>query len=485
MSYSKNIEKYNLIFNILERNDNINYIKKNISKISLLKKKYIFIEYVFIDFLLLKKKYIFSNSKLNKTNLFIFYTNKKYNKKYDYSFIPLFPMLLKKDNHLLFIITPMQLEIMDLFNSKQFEKEFYFKSQHYYNAIISNVLITNDNFKNFSIQLIENKINDINNFNLNYLKKHKQGWLSEYTKENIKYVINEFKPKVMVELGSWLGLSTKYIKSLDKDISLYCFDKFQNVLHTSYEFNKYNPLDNFYFNIPRIETFYKNMEDYDNLYTVIGDIDINKILLLFRQKNINVDVFFIDFEKKTFFLNLIINNILKEFPEAIIIGDDLVFDSVKKSIYLQMTQNKRYYGISEESYILSNKMLKNYEHVFHKNIFKKNKNKKILNNVILQIQKNNIYINDNKKYHKKFILKTLEYGKFELFLQFCKYFRIDLNSFDIFKVQTPYHILCKYLRIFNKKKILFKFYEYQKIEPKKDQFLLEPKDYLNYDISIS
>jgi len=461
MLYSKNIEKYNLIFNILQRDDNINYIKKYIYKISLLEKNEIFIKYIFIDFLFKKK---ISINKINKTNLFIIYTNKNYEQTYNYSFIPLFPMILKENNNLLFIITPMALEIMDLFHSKQFEKEFYFKTQYYYNAIISNFSITNNHFKNFSIEIEENKINNINNFNLNYLKKHKQGWLSEYTKENIKYVMNEFKPKVMVELGSWLGLSTEYIKSLDKNknIDLYCFDKFQNILHTPYKFNKYNPLDKFYFNVPRIETFYKNMEDYDNIYTVIGNIDIKKILKLFKQKNINVDVFFIDFEKKTFCLNFIINNILQYFPEAIIIGDDLVFDSVKKSVYTLMIQNKMYYGILEESYILSNKMLKNYEHILQKKMSKKSKKENIVNNIILQIQKNNIYINNDKKYHKIFILKTLEYGKFKLLLQFCKLFKIDLNSFHFFKVQTPNHILCKYLRIFKKKNCFIYFLNIKK-----------------------
>ena len=213
--------------------------------------------------------------------------------------------------------------------------------------------------------------NSVTNFQNCY-----HGWLSKSTKLNLKYAIQTFKPKNILELGSWFGKSASYMINLMPDSNFYFFDKFQNICKSPYKIEKFNVLDKFYFTYPRFETFYKNITDLN--YT--GDIyairnNAFDSLDMLKKYNIEVNMIFIDFCKKTDELITFLNKCIKIYPNAIIVGDDYVFDTVKQALFEFISQNKYYIGLLPESYILSPNKLEKYNELYKKFSKKDDKDK--------------------------------------------------------------------------------------------------------------
>jgi len=199
-----------------------------------------------------------------------------------------------------------------------------------------------------------------------HLSPLEQGWLDINTKINLEYAIKKFKPKIIAELGSWLGTSTNFMSKLCKNTTIYAFDSYQPIIFSPYSKNnnKYNPNNNFYFNVPRIETFAANLKKYkhkDNkIYTFQKYFSIEEVIELFLKYKIKVDMFYIDFEKKTKPLLNILELIMKNFPDAVIVGDDYGGESVQQAIEKLMIKINTYsknIGITDSSYIISNVVL--------------------------------------------------------------------------------------------------------------------------------
>lgn len=491
-TYLKNINN-DLIFNITSyRTDNKEYIKKNIKKASKIKPKKII--YIKLDSNI--NKFINDSLKDNNFDVIVIYSDKKF--EYKYNFTPLYPILINKNDNKVFILTHIQAELLNGFNKDCVKKEdysddFIYRCTKIYGGLISNKSIkylyfkkTLEGFKELYRKSIFKRFNINNIKNTNHLIKHEQGWLSDSTKNNLIYAIKKFKPKVIVEFGTWFGSSSKLIKQTDPNSVLFCFDSFQPVLHTSYPIKKYHPLDEFYFSIPRIETFHKNMESFDKIYSVVGNIEIDDVIKMLIDNKINVDLFFIDFEKKTYKLNKIITSLLNNFPNCNIVGDDFGFDSVKESIYTQLLILNRKVAFSKESYIISNEIMNDYIPYLKENLSKEKKSENILKFVNEKIFNSNIKSIIKKEHIKAFINKCLELGNFSLLLRFFEYNKIDLNSIEYtINKMTLFHSICKYLNIYDSKKKIHEFYKYQKPEKKKDLFLLTYEDYLNYKININ
>jgi predicted O-methyltransferase YrrM len=60
---------------------------------------------------------------------------------------------------------------------------------------------------------------------INVLPQNMDGWFTKENSESLRQLITEHQPKVIVELGSWLGLSTIFMaKLLDDNGKLYAID---------------------------------------------------------------------------------------------------------------------------------------------------------------------------------------------------------------------------------------------------------------------
>ena len=296
------------------------------------------------------------------------------------------------------------------------------------------------------------------------------GWMSGDTLSNLKYVLSEFRPKNIIELGSWYGKSSSFIKShVSEDANLYCCDKFQSIYKSNYGFWKFSPLDYFYMNYSRYECFYKKMSSFKNVWMVNGDIFKN--IELFYKYKIPVDMIFIDFLKKKFPLINFLQKLTNYFPKAIIVGDDYVFKTVKEALLYYLTKNDKYTGILEESYIISPFKLNNYSKIYKENMLLKNKK-------------------DTNPY--KLVIKSINSNLIEETLDLCKKLKVDLNKqLSIHNKNTLYHliaIMIKNIYSDNEDKINEKlklFYEYQLPSYIYNDLLLTYKDYIKYNINFS
>lgn len=293
------------------------------------------------------------------------------------------------------------------------------------------------------------------------------GWLSKDTAYNLKYALNHFKPKTVLELGSWLGKSAHYMKTLSPNITLYCYDKFQNVCLTPYSYNDPTPLDRFYFNFLRYETFWSNMNKFDNVYAI--QEDAYKSLDMMDPKKI--EMIYIDFIKSETKLMKFLERIFKLFPDTVIVGDDFVFETVKKAFKKELTLYKKYVGILDESYIISPRPLTKEYYSEYKND-------------ITNEAKKNPYL-ETTTYLSK--------GKFPLAIRTVKKHKLDLNkNKDEFTLNnTLYHEFVMKAKDHlqsptpdNLNTLLQPLYDYQAPKLVYNVLLLTYKDYLEHDIDF-
>lgn len=488
-TYSRKLNK--LYFNILKkRNDNIQYIKKNIAMISDIKPTNIL--YYKLDNNI--NKHI-NNILDTDFDILVIYSNEKIDYKFD--FVPLYPIYLEYNNNKMFILSSLQVESLNGFNvycsdEKEFYNDFIYRSRIQYGAIISNKNNIKPSFFELTMSGFKEKYRKgiLANYkihkcrNISYIVPYDHGWMATGTRNSLEYGLKKFKPKVVVELGTWLGTSSKFMKDTDPNIKLYCFDIFQPILDTQYKFKKYNPMDKFYFNIPRLETFNRNMGDHKDVYAIKTSIDIDEVISLFKNNKVQVDIFYIDFEKNPDKLNRVIMKLTNSFPNSTIIGDDLICGNTKQCIFNQLLSSNKKFALSENSYIISSQIMKDYLEIVKKEMGKaKNYNK--MEEIFISKIMNNIISNIDQNYFRLFIEICLKNKRYYLLLKFFKNYKIDLNSKKYFigdNKNTIYHVICREIRKMKLTNIINLFTSYQKINNDFNLLLLTPTDYLKYDI---
>jgi hypothetical protein len=261
------------------------------------------------------------------------------------------------------------------------------------------------------------------------------GWFNTSTKLCLQYILKNFKYKYIVELGSWLGKSAKFIlKTAAPGSKLYCFDKFQDIVQSPYDEDAYiekkNSIQNlskFYIHTPRFETFCKNVSDtlleikeQNSCYTI--STNITNFIKILKKQNILADIVFIDAIKKKIHLIEIIYKIYEYNPEVVIVGDDYIYKSVQQAINeIRINSPNLNIYITAESYIITKHCLqknkidtyinkyyypaqgqhnRNYEIILHHLTITKNykKIKNILTNQPINIYKQLPEYNNNSLY---------------------------------------------------------------------------------------
>jgi len=160
------------------------------------------------------------------------------------------------------------------------------------------------------------------------------GWYSPGTRRALEGAIQLYKPNIIVELGVWMGQATMGMceASTPRKITYYGFDRFSDTATEP----KYvdGPADSFFLHHGRLETTLANLAPYaakgHELY--ITNRNCYKALEYLKKHKITPDLLFIDFEKDTVPLRTLLNAYMLEFPKLVIVGDDLVVESVKRAI---------------------------------------------------------------------------------------------------------------------------------------------------------
>jgi hypothetical protein len=305
------------------------------------------------------------------------------------------------------------------------------------------------------------------------------GWFNKMNQFAIDYVFKNYEIDTVAEFGIYMGYSSRYILSIKPTVKYYGFDIFRPLLFTKYSSNVITPIDTeFYFKYLRFETFHRNIEKYKNVTTIVGDIYKNYELL--KMYKIEIQFVYIDFEKKTEPLYHFVKNILDDYPNAIIIGDDYTFISVQKAVEKMKKLNLNVICL-KTCYIVAKKPL--------------NKNIEVLKKKYEEYLK---YINEediNKikefpliyqlLYVKKMIKEKEDINRL---IHIIKLFNINLNkTYNILGICNIYNFLGR--MYYNDEKYYLKLYkELIKIERDKDikdVYNLTSKDYMKMDMRSS
>ena len=200
---------------------------------------------------------------------------------------------------------------------------------HKYN---NNVIL--NGFKDENSDFTENWfVNKIPEWMTKNIEKNYTGWFSKFNKIAIDYVFQNYNIKNVVELGSYYGLSTKYL-SLKNPKFIYCFDKFENIANTKYIIDTVQPIDiKYFFKYIKFESFSAMVAEYNNVYSI--KYDCFDSIDFIKNNSIKIDLFYIDFVKKDNLLISFIDKLFKYNENCIVIGDDAIMlstslDYIKK-----------------------------------------------------------------------------------------------------------------------------------------------------------
>jgi hypothetical protein len=315
-------------------------------------------------------------------------------------------------------------------------------------------------------------VNNIPNWMSKHFEINKCGWFSIYNKIAIDYIFDNYDIKNIAELGSYYGLSSKYIASKNTSSNLYCFDEFRNILLTDFVIKTIQPIDTKYFlRYIKFESFHKNLSNYSNVYSI--KYNCFNAVSFFKKFNMKIDLFYIDFCKKDKFLKTTVDNILKNYPNSIILGDDAEY--LKDS--LNYFKSKYNFILLDTCYICSlNTKLINTDKLIDK-----------INEEKLRITTDNINIIKNlDSDHKiKFISGLIEKNKkYEEVLDNIKVLNLDPNTKSNYLIQNSniYHFIAlNYTTNITYYKGLYeyliKYYPDKQVE---NNMNLTPNDYFTY-----
>ena len=182
-----------------------------------------------------------------------------------------------------------------------------------------------------------------------YVPQVRHGWCSDCTRAMLQAAIWFVRPQSVLELGSWYGLSAGLINRFsEKPLTFYAVDWFKNNAIYEHELQELTPPDKLFFNHLRFESFYRNLSRFSNV--IMMKSEAREGIDLLKRSNISVDMIFVDCEKKTERLIELIRSLKTWLPNAIIVGDDFCFKSVKRAVNVLRKQFLIFEG--SESFII-------------------------------------------------------------------------------------------------------------------------------------
>lgn len=150
------------------------------------------------------------------------------------------------------------------------------------------------------------------------------GWLCNDTSKNLLRAINKTKPKVIVEIGSWLGKSSRFLCQ-NSEATVYCLDTWKGSAEHKHQKHSHKL-------IKLWETFCVNNWTYkDQIVPIKGDrLDGLEYL---QFEGIEPDMFYVDGSHEFDDVKADIMTIEKYWPGKVIVGDDYLWSGVHSAVH--------------------------------------------------------------------------------------------------------------------------------------------------------
>jgi hypothetical protein len=297
-------------------------------------------------------------------------------------FIPAYPLFLYND---VLIMTPILLQQTNGCDESNIMKSFKNRIINIFGVTLIDSKMSKDSMFEQNIEkesllqgisdyqtetvLKDGRIQKLNPDFSKHISFNGHGWASQYTQSNLISALRTIKPKVILELGVWYGLSTRLISYYNpvKDCKIYCADFYKNSAIPEKEYKKLYPSDKFYKNHQKYETFYANLSGrisendltqrfyFDKVDTnkskevYVMKMDAYEAIEIAKTNNLEPDLIYVDFVKNTKELTQVLKKLRDYFPTASIVGDDYVYDRVKKAV---SNANLKYTWNFTESYAI-------------------------------------------------------------------------------------------------------------------------------------
>jgi hypothetical protein len=176
-------------------------------------------------------------------------------------------------------------------------------------------------------------------------------WYSTSTRHALEGAVQYYRPKVVVELGVYLGCSTvSLLHASTTPIKYYGFDYFTHIC-TNPENITFSPLDRFFLEYPKLETAVANVMPFAKKHNINFILyDVLKSNEYLNKNGIIPDLLFIDSIKDEHNLNLIIHKYLMLNPDIVIVGDDMIYGQIKPAL-----EEFGFLAFGKEAYIITTK----------------------------------------------------------------------------------------------------------------------------------
>jgi hypothetical protein len=156
-----------------------------------------------------------------------------------------------------------------------------------------------------------------------------QGWFSPENAAVLARLLNSATRQV-IELGSWLGMSTRHIASCAPNATIFAVDHWLGSSEHIIEFR--HLLENLY------ETFLVNCWEYrDRIVPCRADTSTGLIVL--HHYNVSPDLIYIDASHDYESVRRDIKMCRQYFPSAQIVGDDWGWTSVRRAVIDELGEN--------------------------------------------------------------------------------------------------------------------------------------------------
>lgn len=148
-----------------------------------------------------------------------------------------------------------------------------------------------------------------------------EGWCHGTVRMMFRDLIGKHRPKIMAEIGSYMGCSAHFIMKHTYETTLYCIDHWQgSPEHQGIESTK-----------TLYETFLVNVWDYKDRIKPVR-MDSIKGLHALHKNNICPEIIFIDGSHDEESVTKDICTASMLFPDAVLCGDDYTWDGVKSAV---------------------------------------------------------------------------------------------------------------------------------------------------------